>query len=301
VDTERVVIGVDFSGAMMRAAPWVRSYIAPGNKLVLVHAAERTDIPPFLHSLIASDDEFRARDLDAAETRLREWRDAAGLCDARIVVREGRADEVLRAVTHETGAELTVIGAHAGRKRPWLRLGTTAERLLRAAESSLLVIRGTMTGAPRRILVALDDATITPRTLATAGSLADRFNARLHAVHVLSNAAYSHLLSMEGIESHNDDDARMKLEADIANEALRWLKALWCKTSRHGKLEIDIAHGVPGDEILRAAEGFAADLIVIGRYGVGRVVPAILGSVVGSVVHGANCPVLVVADPAPRA
>jgi nucleotide-binding universal stress UspA family protein len=41
-------------------------------------------------------------------------------------------------------------------------------------------------------------------------------------------------------------------------------------------------------------------LIVIGRYGVGRVLPTLLGSVVGSVVHGARCPVLVVSEAASR-
>jgi nucleotide-binding universal stress UspA family protein len=42
------------------------------------------------------------------------------------------------------------------------------------------------------------------------------------------------------------------------------------------------------------ARELSADLIVIGRYGMGQVIPAVLGSVVGSVVAGADCPVLVV-------
>jgi nucleotide-binding universal stress UspA family protein len=297
VNDRSIVVGMDFSGVMLRGAPWVSRHIAPGHELVLTHAAEHPPVPPFLHSLVGLDGERQARELDVAKKRLKEWRDVTGLCEARIVVREGRADEVLRAVAYEHRAELTVIGAHGGRTRPWLRLGTTTERLLRAAETSLLVVRGTMAEAPRRILVALDDAAITPRLLATAGAFADRFDARLHALPVVSTAAYSHAMSVEGIESHNDAEAQAKLEADIANETLRWLKNLWENTNRHGKLEIYIAHGIPGDEILRAAERFVPDLIVIGRYGIGRVVPAVLGSAVGSVVYGASCPVLVMADP----
>lgn len=199
----------------------------------------------------------------------------------------------------ELGAELVVIGAHGPLQRPWLRLGTTAERLLRAADSSLLVVRGVMAQAPRRILMALDDAEITPRVLATAGILADRLTAQLHAVHVLSIAAYSHLTSMEAAESHSDAEERKKLEADLSEEVLRWLRALWQNTTRHDKIEMEVPHGVPGDEILRSAGDFGADLIIMGRYGAGRIVPAVLGSVVGSVVHGANCPVLVVGDPRP--
>ena len=116
-------------------------------------------------------------------------------------------------------------------------------------------------------------------------------------MHVLSNAAYSHVASIEAATSRSEDEARDKVAADMADEAFRWLTALWQNTAKHGKLEIDVPHGVPADEILRIAREFDADLIVIGRYGIGRMLPAFLGSVVGSVVQGADCPVLVVADP----
>jgi nucleotide-binding universal stress UspA family protein len=116
-------------------------------------------------------------------------------------------------------------------------------------------------------------------------------------VHVISNAAFSHVASIEAALSDSETEAREKVETDMADEAFRWLTTLWQNTTKHGKLEVDIPHGVPGDEILRIAKDFDAQLIVIGRYGIGRIVPAILGSVVSSVVHGADCPVLVVADP----
>ena len=44
-----------------------------------------------------------------------------------------------------------------------------------------------------------------------------------------------------------------------------------------------------------AAE-MSADLIVLGRRGSGLIVPALLGSTVGTVLHGATCPVLVVVE-----
>lgn len=297
MDIARVVIGVDFSGVMTRAAPWVRTNFAPTAAVTLVHAAEWPEIPTFLRALVPSGEARHARELREAAARLCEWQASVGMPDAHIVVREGRADDVLRHVARETASELVVVGAHGGRERPWARLGTTAERLLRAAESSLLIVRGKMGASPKRILVAIDDATITPRVLATAGALADRFDAHLHAVHVLSNSAYSHVASIEAAQSRSDDEAREKVEADMADEAFRWLTALWQNTTKHGKLEIDVPHGVPGDEILRIAKEFDADLIVIGRYGIGRMLPAFLGSVVGSVVQGADCPVLVVSDP----
>lgn len=288
-----VVIGVDFSPVMLRAVPWLREHLLPEASFIAAHAVERSAAPPFLRDLLGPE-AVEEQDLADARERLREWCETVGLRHCEHVVREGRADQVLRQATFDAGAKLLVIGAHGVRERPWMRLGTTTERLLRAAESSLLIVRGPMAGAPKRILVAVDDVEIAPRVLAVAGAFADRFDARLRGVHVLSNASYSHALSAEAAATHSEAEKLAKLREDLAAEALRWLRMMWENTRRHGKLEIDTPHGVPGDEILRLAREHAADLIVIGRYGVGRVIPAVLGSVVGSVVAGAECPVLVV-------
>ncbi|HET9426664.1 MAG TPA: universal stress protein [Gemmatimonadaceae bacterium] len=289
-----VVIGVDFSPVMLRAVPWVREHIMPGAHFVAAHVTERRGVPGFLRDLVAPDADAGSAARAAAEERLKGWCETIGIPHAEVVVREGRADHVLRQVAFDVRARLLVIGAHGGRERPWMRLGTTTERLLRGAETSMLIVRGPMAGPPRRILVAVDDVEITPQVLAVAGAFADRFDARLHGVHVLSEASYSHLLSAEAAESRDPREERAKLEKDLAEESLRWLRALWENTRRHSHLEVEIPHGVPGDEILRLAREYGADLVVIGRYGIGRVIPAVLGSVVGSVVAGAECPVLVV-------
>jgi nucleotide-binding universal stress UspA family protein len=288
-----VVIGVDFSPGILRASGWIREYIVPGSSFVAAHALEQPAIPVFLRDLVGGS-AAAGRWKDEAAERLRGWCETAGLHHAQCVVREGRADEVLRQVVYDSRAKLLVIGEHGGRERPWKRLGTTTERLLRTAESSLLIARGAMAGPPRRIVVAVDDAEITPRVLSQAGALADRFDARLHGVHVLSNASWSHAVSAVAATPGSDAGKRARLDGELSAEALRWLRAMWENTQRHGKLEVDIPHGVPGDEILRLAGEYSADLIVMGRYGVGRVIPALLGSVVGSVAAGAACPVLVV-------
>jgi nucleotide-binding universal stress UspA family protein len=293
-----IIIGVDFSPTMSRVGEWIRRYVAPDAAITLVHAFEPTPLPGFLSRLRpaqapTNDDAARL------EQELMRWRDENGIPDARCVVRAEPAHLLIQRVAREAKATLVVIGARASSDRPWLRLGSTAERLLRGAPSSVLVIHGRPDAAPRKLLVAVDDAAITPHVLSVAGELADRFDASIHAVHVLSNAAYSHVLSMEAATSKTTAEAQAKLAIDMSAESLRWLQELWRNTLRHGQLEVEIPHGVPGNEILAAAERVGADLIVIGRYGIGRVIPAVLGSVVGSVVHGATCPVLVVAEDRP--
>jgi adhesin HecA-like repeat protein len=293
VTGSRIVFGVDFSGAMLRAAPWITRCFAPGAPVTLAHALDLPRIPSFLRSVVDHVDAERAR--EKATLRLTHWRESAGLPDSELVVRDGRPDAVLRDVAFAFRADLIAIATHAGHRRPWMRLGTMTERLMRAADTSLLIARGAMAGAPKHVLVAVDDVEITGQLLAVSGAIAARSAGTLHAVHVLSNAAYSHMLSAEDAAEPNPTQATLELREAMAAEALRWLQAMWKTAGHQVTLRADVPHGVPSDEILRIASESAADLIVIGRYGIGRMLPAFLGSVLGSVVAGAPCPVLVVA------
>jgi nucleotide-binding universal stress UspA family protein len=291
-----VVIGVDFSPALSRAGEWIRRYIAPNASITLVHAYEASPLPSFLNGLLTEDALLPRRQAEPIEQHLLQWREQNRVRDAHCVARAEPAHLLIQRVAREVHAELIVIGARTASDRPWLRLGSTAERLLRAADASVLVIHGRPRGAPRKILVAVDDVAITERVLGIAGELTDRFDASVRALHVLSNAAYSHVLSAEAATSGSSQETEAKVAIDLSAESLRWFVELRRNTLHHDKIDAEVAHGNPATEILAAADRFGADLIIIGRYGIGRVVPAVLGSVVGSVVHGAKCPVLVVSE-----
>jgi nucleotide-binding universal stress UspA family protein len=290
-----VIFGVDFSPTVQRAIPWVREFIAPGQPVVLAHAVDEPPLPGFLRARLPLS--LAAREVaPQVLARLAMLAERTGIPSAERVTRAGRADEVLRDLAIERGASLLVIAAHGAPTRPWKRVGTTAERLLRSADRSVLVVGGAMTGPPMRILVAVDDAAVTPCVLSRAGALADAHRSEIHAVHVLSPAAYSHLISAEAAVGGAEAEVRQRIDADLAEETLRWLRALWENTNHRTPLHAHVPHGHPADEILRIARELSADLIVIGRYGIGKVIPAMLGSVAGSVIAGANCPVLVVSS-----
>lgn len=291
-----VVIGVDFSPSLSHAGEWIRRYIAPGAAITLVHAYEPAPLPGFLQRLKPEHATTPRAEVMRLERELVRWREQNGIPDARYVVRAEPAYALIHRVARECDADLIVIGARTASDRPWLRLGSTAERLLRSARASTLVIHGRPHAVPKKLLVAVDDVSITSEVLGVAGELADRFDASVHAVHVLSNAAYSHVLSMEAAHADSEAEVQAKVAVEMSAESLRWLRELWHNTMRHDRLEAEVPHGVPATEILAAADRAKADLIVIGRYGAGRVIPAILGSVVGSVAHGARVPVLVVAE-----
>ena len=290
-----VVFGVDFSPGIRRAIPFVREFIAASRPVILAHAVDNPPLPGFLHRWAPG--AVAEQVTPAVQARLSLFAERSAAPDARLVVRAGRADAVLLAVAEESDAELIVIGAHGIPCRAWKRVGTTAERLMRAATRSVLVASGAMSSRLSRIVVALDDAAITPRVVERAGALAAASGADIYGVHVLSVAAYSHLVSAESAAAAGSESiASRRLEAELAEETLRWLRQLWENTSHRTSLHAEVPHGDPADEILRVAAERSADLIVMGRYGAGRIVPAVFGSVLGSVIAGAECPVLVVAD-----
>jgi nucleotide-binding universal stress UspA family protein len=293
---DRIVIGVDFSSSVNQACIWVHNHFAPKAELTLVTAVEPAPVPHFLRHRFASDADRLESDLHSASARVEDLIEQLGLSRATPMARAGKPQDVLNDVAREIGATLIVIGSHGPVVRPWLRLGSTAERLLRHSHTSLLIGRGEMHAAPARVLVAADDVDVTPALLGQAVSLRNQFDAELLAVHVLSNAAFSHMASMEAAHAPNVEVAHRRLADDVRAEATQWLRELATGGADPGRLRVEVPHGSPGDEILAAADRFAADLIVIGRYGLGRVIPAVLGSALGSVAHGARCPVLVVVE-----
>jgi nucleotide-binding universal stress UspA family protein len=293
---DRIVVGVDFSSSVNQASIWVHNYFAPKARLTLVNAVEPAPVPGFLRHRFASDADKLEEDLHSASARVEELIEQLGLSRATPMARAGKPHDVLNEVAREVEATLIVIGSHGPVVRPWLRLGSTAERLLRHSQTSLLIGRGEMHEAPRRLLLAADDTEIAPELVARAVSLRNQFDAELLAVHVLSNAAFSHMASIEAAHAPSEEVAHRRLAEDIRAEAAQWLSELAAGGADASHLKVEVPHGVPGDEILAAADRFAAGLIVIGRYGLGRLIPAVLGSVLGSVAHGARCPVLVVVE-----
>lgn len=84
------------------------------------------------------------------------------------------------------------------------------------------------------------------------------------------------------------DQAREACEAARGTLVARW-----------AEVETRVVEGDPRDAIGRVAEGWGADLVVVGARGLGAVTAFLLGSVSSAVVRHAPCPVLVVKG-APR-
>lgn len=294
----RILIGMDFSAPAVAAARWVADQLAPDAELILAHVVDPPAALPFHTDAVPPRKEVIATATEFAEHRLKEIATYVAPGAGRRMVRVGPPHVVLPIVADEVKADLIVVGPHGDRPRPWKLLGTTADRLVRASHVPVLVATSPPAAPPREILAAVDDADITRDVLCWTREIAMTFGSQVTLMHVLSNAVYSHVTSMAHAHHVNsDDEADREIRRELEGEGVRWIE----KLAREG-CDVDMAtaavtFGTPSDALLAMAETVSCDLMVLGRHGSGEVAPALLGSTLAAVLHGARCPVLVVTGP----
>ncbi|TYL36531.1 stress protein [Natronococcus pandeyae] len=126
------------------------------------------------------------------------------------------------------------------------------------------------------ILVPTDGSAVAERAGEYAIELADRFGATLHAVHVAED---------EGLIGGNDDDGEQAVDAFADRAAKRDLEV----TTEHRDQDAPIHQ-----EILDAADGCDADLVVMGTHGRSGLDRFIVGSVAQRTLRESSVPVATV-------
>lgn len=292
---KRIVVGIDFSAPSIAAAKWVARYFT-GAHVTLVHAVFVPQPPRFLRGRLPAAELLIDSVEEGATTRLEQLRSLLGSAQVDIDVRVGRPTDQLASAAREYAADLMVVGRHGEREGVWRHLGSTAERLVRVSPAPVLLAPGLHDRRPSRILVAIDDSDATPRVMAAASTLADRFGAHVTALHVVSSAVLSHVLSMAAA-SGQDEMTPAEVQDEFRLDTDRWIQGLIDAGVPPLHADSEVAFGTSGQEILSAAERLGSDLIVIGSRGAGAVRRTLLGSTVSAVVREAACPVFVVVEP----
>jgi nucleotide-binding universal stress UspA family protein len=200
----------------------------------------------------------------------------------RVVLSEG--GHTLSKVAEEVGADLLIVGATRHGTLARNLLGTTAERVIRAARVPVLVLREPFHAPPARVLLTTD---LSP------------FSAAIHE------------MGVEVVESLFPDAAptlrsllvvwydvrlpppldRHALEASALAELDRFLAA---RRVPEQPVEGVVRVGEPAKEIVAEAMGWGAELLVLGTHGRRGVSRFVLGSVAGASVRSALCNVLVI-------
>lgn len=170
-----------------------------------------------------------------------------------------------------------------------------------------------MTG---KIIVATDGSSIGNRAVDFAAALSEKFGTDLCVVHVLMHARprkeYARIAEAEGLVlppvlTEATRKSAFPMHFASAAEELATAKsvmALGERITAHAKeraenagarnVTIHICAGDIADEILDVAEAEKAEILVLGRRGLGRMRETLLGSVSQKVLHHADCTVIVV-------
>ena len=269
-----VVVATDFQPPARAAVTWAARHLAGDGDLLLVR--------------VVADDSVRGSADEALRERVAELA-LLGMPGVRSEVRVGDpADEIVRAA-EEHAVDLIVLGEHAERTGFGQLLGGTGASVARRASVPVLIARNVVTDAPRTLLVALHDSPTMPQLLAWVERLATRFSASVTAIHVVPPSSSMPLMS-SGVGV--DPDRPLELLTDSAE---RWLEtAVASLRSRVGTLTTSVVFGDPAAEILAAADRIHADIVVVGRGGVGRLVGRLLDGTTERVLRVGEAALLIV-------
>lgn len=292
---ESVVLGIDFDPESHAVARWAVRHLVPQGELVLAHCLEFPTVPRFLQDLLVPWQVTVEEARREAKQRLEALASELRPHTIRTETRVGRPPNELAGLANEVGADWVVVGPHRRRHGLWGLLGSTAEQLVHSAQRPVLVARGLPADAPLRVLAPVDGSPLTPHVLRWGRFLAERFGAELHALHVV------HVELLERASLLSPEVRRDEVEERFGREARRWLEEeLRDAGVNPERAHTHVAIGEATGEIVSAAQRVGADLIVIGREGLGVAGRARAGRVASAVLRATACAVLLVPAPLDR-
>lgn len=236
------------------------------------------------------------RQLEAFAADLHAFVAARTPMGAGVTTRIGQGP-VVTAILHEARslpADLIVMGTHGHSGFERFLLGSVAEKTLRKATCPVLTIPPAAPDAPARprpfesILCAIDFSPASLKALDYAVLLAEESGKRLTLVHVFD-------WDEDRLLPEQFDKATRDIRDEHRQATLEKLRALvpeevrvWCDCQEM------TATGRPHEEVVLAAAGLNADLIVMGAHGRRAADLLLLGSTTNQVVRHATCPVLTI-------
>jgi len=272
----RIVYATDGSAGSIAAAEFLAALrFTADDRILLVTVASRGHEP-------AGGETFR-RELEILAT-----------CSAQreTAVRSGVVAEQILEAAREAAADMIVVGAMGGTGIARFFIGSTAERVLRHAETDVLVARPIRSGL-RLALVAVDSSEIAKSVAATSVLLPLPEPTELRLTTVLPPpeavvaaapavwASLAHELESALDSAVEGAEERLRDHAQVMREAGRPISA-------------QVVRGEPATSLIHTAEREEADLLILGSHGEGGLDRLLLGSVSERVSRHAHCSVLVV-------
>ncbi len=185
-------------------------------------------------------------------------------------------------------AELIVVGVPREDAFKDMFRGTTAERIIRAGDVPVLLVKDRATTPYRRIMVGVDFSVYSRRAVEFAVSFVP--DGHFHLVHAydvpFKGFLYGHDTRREVTKQH-----QVQLEQMINGEMATFLASV---PAAGAKLEQIMQEGAPRSVIAEQARRLSPDLLIIGTHGRTGVAHAFLGSVAEDLLRTPPCDVLAV-------
>jgi nucleotide-binding universal stress UspA family protein len=193
--------------------------------------------------------------------------------------------EIVRRARHGR-AELIVLGRHGERTFRELLVGSTAERVIRKGDVSVLVVASPGTEPYRRPLVAFDLSDSAQLALELTLRICQRSLDRVDVLHVVELpighvAGAAAGFGLESLRQEKEERARVELAALLAS------------VGPPGRWNLIVETGDPRQVILDQARTRGADLVALGTHGRTGLPHVLVGSVAEAVIRGATADVLV--------
>ena len=281
-----ILVPVDFSDASRNA---MRHAIALASKFGSTLTAAHI-VPSFTAFTYAFPDdtgEFEKRAFNEARKLLPQEIPAAfrDRLHTHSVVKSGDVRDELLGIVTEEKADLVVMGTHGRRGVKRFFLGSTTENLLRRIPVPILTVsdRGAdKAESPfdplfKRILYASDLSETGTTGLRYCAQFAKTLGAHLSVVHVMELRDPLAFDDKSVVRAHSQERLNSVLAASGCDRM---------------DVTSEIIEGKPHVEVLKYAERFSADLIVLNLHGHGFLERAILGSMAERVIRSATIPVL---------
>jgi nucleotide-binding universal stress UspA family protein len=286
VSLKNILFTTDFSAYAEAALPYVHALSQRyGSKVFVTHV-----VPSEARLSVPLDVLPTAIDLEwqRAERKMGAIGSSAWLKDIehRQILRQGELWYVLSSIIAQESIDLVVTATHGREGLKKLVLGSSAERIFRAALCPVLTVgpkaaaRDVQFENLKTIVLTTDFSPASVHALPYALSIAQENQAQLILVHVVTMVPYQHRETV--IES---ETARLK--ALLTEE-----ETAWCQP------EYVVNFQFPAEGILDAASSHHADMIVMGvRHGdTPRLASHLPWTTAYDVVCGASCPVLTVRE-----
>ncbi len=208
--------------------------------------------------------------------------------DIETKIRHGHAAEEILRETEEEEYDLVIAGSRGRRGITRFLLGSTAARLARYSQTSLLIVKGRREGL-RKILVCTAGAECGEKDTELAGRIGALTGASITILHVMSQLPLTPEAKMTDLE--HTTEALLNSEA---REGVHLRRDLQILQELEVSGEAKIRHGLVVEEILDEAKQGDYDLIVVGAHiasGLGRFV---LSNTTEDILLNSDRPVLVV-------